>query len=350
MSILEAGLRGGTVALLLLLALLTLRDAGRTPAGRNMALYALSAAAYVVSSAPDFPRRDVPLGIAVLALGLGTPAVFWMAAGALFDDELRPSWWRGLAWLGLVVLGLWEILFGVEGVAYYAFSLMFVALSAWHAVRGWKADLVEPRRRFRAAVVVAVALYIAAIVVADVLAPGSSISVPYSLANACGLAALTFIIAAALLARSGDEPSMLRPALAPAPAGSASRTEVGDPPALLPDAQETALLRTLRELMEKDRIYRQDDVSMAMVSAKLGIAEYRLRRLINRRLGHRNFSSFVNGYRLAEAMAALADPSQAEVPILTIALDAGFRSLAPFNRAFKANCGMTPSAFRRQRL
>jgi AraC-like DNA-binding protein len=35
------------------------------------------------------------------------------------------------------------------------------------------------------------------------------------------------------------------------------------------------------------------------------------------------------------------------VPILTIALDAGFNSLGPFNRAFKAETGMTPSEFRR---
>jgi hypothetical protein len=37
--------------------------------------------------------------------------------------------------------------------------------------------------------------------------------------------------------------------------------------------------------------------------------------MINQRLGHRNFSSFVNGYRLAEATAALADPAQADVPV-----------------------------------
>jgi len=35
------------------------------------------------------------------------------------------------------------------------------------------------------------------------------------------------------------------------------------------------------------------------------------------------------------------------VPILTIALDAGFQSIGPFNRAFKAHTGMTPSEFRR---
>jgi AraC-like DNA-binding protein len=38
------------------------------------------------------------------------------------------------------------------------------------------------------------------------------------------------------------------------------------------------------------------------------------------------------------------------VPILTIALDAGFQSIGPFNRAFKAETGMTPSEFRRTRL
>ena len=75
--------------------------------------------------------------------------------------------------------------------------------------------------------------------------------------------------------------------------------------------------------------------------------EYRLRRLINQRLGHRNFPSFVNSYRLAEVTAALADPAQADVPILTIALDAGFQSIGPFNRAFKAQTGMTPTAWRK---
>ena len=38
------------------------------------------------------------------------------------------------------------------------------------------------------------------------------------------------------------------------------------------------------------------------------------------------------------------------MPIVTIALDAGFQSLGPFNRAFKAQTGMTPSEFRRARL
>jgi AraC-like DNA-binding protein len=52
--------------------------------------------------------------------------------------------------------------------------------------------------------------------------------------------------------------------------------------------------------------------------------------------------AFVNQWRLAEAKAALADPAQSATPISTIALDAGFGSLGPFNRAFKADTGLTP--------
>jgi AraC-like DNA-binding protein len=38
------------------------------------------------------------------------------------------------------------------------------------------------------------------------------------------------------------------------------------------------------------------------------------------------------------------------VPILTIALDAGFSSLGPFNRTFRQVTGTTPTAYRRWAL
>jgi AraC-like DNA-binding protein len=100
--------------------------------------------------------------------------------------------------------------------------------------------------------------------------------------------------------------------------------------------------------MEEEKVYRREGFGVSALVAALDVPEYRVRRLINQRLGHRNFSSFVNGYRLAEATAALADPAQADVPILTIALDTGFQSIGPFNRAFKAHTGMTPTAYRKQ--
>ena len=46
----------------------------------------------------------------------------------------------------------------------------------------------------------------------------------------------------------------------------------------------------------------------------------------------------------------LSDASQRDVPVLTIAMDAGFQSIGPFNRAFKADTGLTPTEFRRDAL
>ena len=100
-------------------------------------------------------------------------------------------------------------------------------------------------------------------------------------------------------------------------------------------------------LMGDERIYRHDNITIGTLATRLGIPEYRLRRLINQRLGYRNFNVFLNNHRIDEAKAALADPSQAEVPVITIAMDAGFQSLGPFNRAFKATTGVTPTEYRR---
>jgi AraC-like DNA-binding protein len=99
-----------------------------------------------------------------------------------------------------------------------------------------------------------------------------------------------------------------------------------------------------------ERIHRQEGLTIAMLAAKIDLPEYRLRQVINEGLGYRNFNAFLNRYRLDEAKAALADPSQRDVPVLTIAIDAGFQSIGPFNRAFKAETGRTPTEFRRDAL
>jgi AraC-like DNA-binding protein len=351
MSIIEAGLRGGSVAILVLLAALLIRDAGRSPAERNCVLFLLSAAGYVVSSTLGFAGLDGPFGLSILVVSLGAPAVFWMAAAAVFDDQFKPAWQRGLAWLSLIVLGLWSVLDSqpIVEFAYYALSLVFVGLAAWHVIAGRETDLVEARRRLRALLALATASYIAALLITNFIWPGGTASAPFSLVNAIGLAAINFAIAMSWLGIAREQPSVAPPHTARSSSPRPESRPKRAPAARFSD-EETALLEALRELMEVQKFYRHDGLSIAVLAGKLSVPEYRLRRLINRQLGYRNFSSFINSYRLTEAMAALADPSQADVPILTIALDTGFQSLAPFNRAFKVTARMTPSAYRRQCL
>jgi AraC-like DNA-binding protein len=88
-------------------------------------------------------------------------------------------------------------------------------------------------------------------------------------------------------------------------------------------------------------------MTIGTLALKLNVPAYRLRRLINQHLGYRNFNVFLNNYRIEEAKAALSDPTQAGVLVITITMDAGFQSLGPFNRAFKTTTGVTPTEYRR---
>ena len=345
MSTLETALRGGAVAILLLSVVLRGRYARGSPAAGYAALLLLGVAAYVVDSAPGFFRLPLYWRIPIHVISCGTPAVFWVAAAALFDDDFRPRWYHGVAWLWLAALAWREIYGWPHAIVtiHNASALLCVAFGIWPALSGRAIDLVERRRQFRLEYAIGTALYIALVIASEWLWPGILGKPPWSLINAVGLIVVTFLFSMFGPSRFGLQPEIAAPPAPPAKTVEAAQS----PPA---SAQDIALLGALRRLMEDGRAYRDDGLSIASLSQKLGIQEYRLRRLINGQLGHRNFSAFVNGYRLTEAAAALADPTQAEVPVLTIALDAGFGSIGPFNRAFKVYAGLTPTEYRRAHL
>ena len=51
--------------------------------------------------------------------------------------------------------------------------------------------------------------------------------------------------------------------------------------------------------------------------------------------------------RLLSAAERLGDPQLRRIPVVTIALEVGYGSVGPFNRAFKERFGMTPTEYRR---
>lgn len=347
MSTLEAALRGGAVIVLLLRAVAHLQTARSNQISRWSVLFVLGVAAYVVESSPGFYTLDLRWRLPIHVVSCGTPAAFWIIIAAYFVDEFRVRWYHALAWLALAAIAVMEM--WVRSTALFALhsglSLSCVLLAIWCALAGRATDLVEGRRRFRVVFAVAIALYTVLIVASDWLWPDGLSAASLSLANAVGLISLIFLFAVLDSLPSFARP--LTPAAAPArPAQSLDEPRTTPPPAGL----DATLFNALRKLIDHDKVYREPDLSIATLAQKLDIPEYRLRRLINEQLGHRNFSAFINGYRLAEAETALGDPSQADVPILTVALDAGFGSIGPFNRAFKAHTGLTPSEYRRVRL
>jgi AraC-like DNA-binding protein len=298
-----------------------------------------------------------------VAVAVANAVLFWIFVQALFDDDFRLRPVHVGAWAGVALLsGLNCALGGRDASALAAIGiglqravpLVFAVLATTAALAQWREDLVESRRRLRSFVVVTGVLYTVGMLLARLAAPRGRLSATTA---AVDVALLLLIVGgiAVLVLRVGS--STLFPALLPQPARPDLPPDTpeaaGDSTAAGPsgsDAAEDRLAETLHQAMTQQHAYRAENLTVASLAARLDVPEYRLRRVINQRLGHRNFNAYINGFRLDEARTALADPAKRDRPVLSIALDAGFQSIGPFNRAFKAATGLTPTEFRREKL
>lgn len=372
-TLLDAALRGMLLALLLVLVLVLGRDRPRLPAARAGLLLALGLCIQVIGSTPLF-EATVPRAwqSPFVAISVGNAVLFWVFVRALFDDDfaLRPL--HIASWLAVAVLAAFNcamvagsasvvapITVGIQR----AVPLVFAVLAAMAAASQWRADLVEGRRRLRVFIVVTGVGYSIGMLVVRLASPRGQLSGPSATADAAMLLLIVAVVTWQMVRLAGSEffpaaqaPAVIPPVMPGGPAQPAEESanprpaEPGPATEPAPDPAEDRLAASLQHAMAVEHAYRSEDLSIATLAARLSVPEYRLRRLINQRLGHRNFNAFVNGFRLAEATAALADSSKRELPVLTIALTAGFQSIGPFNRAFKAATGLTPTEFRRKKL
>ncbi|MDP3653995.1 MAG: helix-turn-helix domain-containing protein [Rhodoferax sp.] len=388
----DVALRGALIALLVLLATVMRRDRPQLAAARVGVAMALGLCAQAISSTPLFEDMVPRLWQAPwVAVSVGNAVLFWVFVQALFDDEfaLRPV--HAVAWLlaaGLSGLNcaaaahsasvLAPVTMGVQR----AIPLVFAVLAALAAARHWRADLVEERRRLRVFVVASGIAYTLTFLLARLASPRGQLLGVTATLDVGVLLVIVVVLVSRLLrlgssnlfpsatqpapfhvpspampgtpnapyhppavprvhAESGDEPI---PVLVPEPAPTSAPTEPTPPP----DPAEERLAQALQHLMVVERAYRDEDMSLARLAARLRVPEYRLRKLINQRLGYRNFNAFINGFRLDAVRADLLDPARRDLPVLTLALDAGFQSIGPFNRAFKAATGLTPTEFRKE--
>jgi AraC-like DNA-binding protein len=342
LSSFELVLRAGTVAMLLMLAASLYSEFRKVLAGRLAIAFAVGSAAHAASYSLGMPS-DVSAGHApLIALSTGNVVVFWLFARALFDEHFRLRWYHGLIWAAVACFSLVSCLWIAPSgharpsvVATSLITLIFVGLALTQTVMSWSADLVERRRRARFFIICSAALYGGVNALLQIFGRGAG-DLATSI-NAAVLGGIVGAIAWAILRVDGSD--LFAAETSPASAQKEYST--------VEEAADQKLIDALMRLMADERIYRRENITIGSLALRLGIPEYRLRRLINRRLGYRNFNVFLNNHRIEEAKAALADPTQAEVPIITIAMDAGFQSLGPFNRAFKSLTGLTPSEYRR---
>jgi AraC-like DNA-binding protein len=347
LAALDIALRAASVAILLVLAVSLFRDARYALSGRLAVAFALGSAAHA-ATAGFGPASAISIWHApLIALATANVVVFWLFSRALFDDAFSVRWWHGLIWVAVAAFSfvscMWLAPAGharLSIVASNLIALSFILLAVGQMIASWSTDLVEGRRRVRLFIVASAALYGGLNAVAQIVVSSGEATAVATTANVALLAAIVAAIASAMMRVDRADLFPIMPETAPVvPSESAAPGES--------DAADAKLVGALMRLMADERIYRQDNITIGSLAAKLKIPEYRLRRLINQQLGYRNFNVFLNNHRIEEAKAALADPTQAEVPVITIAMDAGFQSLGPFNRAFKALTGVTPTEYRR---
>ncbi len=100
-----------------------------------------------------------------------------------------------------------------------------------------------------------------------------------------------------------------------------------------------------RLLFEKEKIYREEDVTLNKVSGVLNQPAYLISRAINE-VFHQTFPEFVNGFRIEEAKMKLENDPKKALSIESIAYDSGFSTLSAFYSSFKKKMKMTPAQYR----
>ncbi|PWV46515.1 AraC family transcriptional regulator [Chitinophaga sp. S165] len=105
----------------------------------------------------------------------------------------------------------------------------------------------------------------------------------------------------------------------------------------------------LLKAMEEDRLYLDPELNLTLLSRHTGLPQKTISLVLNQHL-EKSFNEFVNGYRVEAFKQNIGQLQQDNMTILAMAFDAGFNSQATFQRAFRANTGMSPREYMTRHL
>ncbi len=113
----------------------------------------------------------------------------------------------------------------------------------------------------------------------------------------------------------------------------------------LTEEEKCEILNNLKSLFKDKKIYLNPDITIDDVAEELKIYKKHISQVINEKLG-KNFTTFVNEYRIKEARRMLISDEYRNYSIEGIAKSCGFNSRVTFNNVFNKLTGITPSFFR----
>lgn len=340
-------LTGFSLGCLAVTFLIVLRDFRHLLVGKVFLWVLFSAAAFLLSSVVAKEYRWLT-GDVMTTL----PAAFWLLCLLAFAPRPKAGpLWTLLALYSFVAPALsrpfgghspdsawWLHWLGFTLPQYSEYVLTLGGL--WITAIHWRDDLVESRRQLRAALIVSVGTTLLCITV-------SLNNALHTQALVAGMMGVVTLLVAFLLLR-GREGVLLDARVRTAAVATAD-TAV-DPPVAdetPPPDDMSALVAQLTQVMNAEHFYRTEKLTLSMLAEKMSLPEYRLRALINKTFGYRNFNEYVNQLRIEEACQRLT--AESDTPIQNIALDVGYRTLSSFNRAFRDLKQQTPTEFRQAR-
>jgi AraC-like DNA-binding protein len=339
------------VGIFSLMGLLILRDYGMRFPVVVGALSTFSAAGYLLISQPG-GYDNWGLGFYPLAaLGAIAPASVWLFGLTQFQDNFRLERFHAFVLLAYAVIWFFGFAQGIGPDVpdlgpieilgtFVRFALIgHIVYVAW---QGREDDLLESRRKFRTAAVLIATGFTAVIVLVE-----TSFQELRFMPEVALFQAFAFLLFGLLVAWYGLRTE--QGILIVEQSRSERQARAAEAEKHI-DATDRHDLDEVRRLIVGEAMYLQPGLTISGLADAASIPEHRLRKLINRTRGYRNFSDFLNRYRIEEAQKRLADPENRHVQVLVIAMDLGYGSLGPFNRAFKERTGKTPTEFRKQAL
>src|SRR5512146_1064204 len=113
----------------------------------------------------------------------------------------------------------------------------------------------------------------------------------------------------------------------------------------LSSAEASQLRESLLGMMERDEPWKESELTLADLAARLNSTPHKLSEVLNSQIGQ-TFYDFVNSYRVRDVQRRISAGDARSRKMLALAMDARFASKSAFNEAFKKNTNQTPSAFR----
>lgn len=105
--------------------------------------------------------------------------------------------------------------------------------------------------------------------------------------------------------------------------------------------------KKLKHLMEVEKVYRDERISLQSLAQKIPTKPYILSQVLNERL-NRGFYDFINYYRIEEAKRILKSKKKTYLKISVIGEEVGFNTTTVFYKVFKEYTGMTPRRYKKQ--